>query len=313
MQRTPAPTTGPGERLQRILADAGVGSRRACEEMIEAGRVEVNGEIVRTLPVFAHPGVDRIHVDGRPVKTIAPGAGRLGSVGRGVYVMLYKPARTVCTTSDEYGRRTVLDLVDHPTGARLFPVGRLDYEAAGLLLLTNDGDMAHRLTHARYGIARRYLVEVGGTVEAEKLPKIEKEATRIGRLAARSERKAAGRTPDGPDLKKGRVGMRVVKVPGQGERKTILEVTLAEGRNRQVGVVLKRAGYGVKKVLCVGLGPLSLKGLAVGQWRELDRTEVRTLKKAVGLGDDRKPAAAGNRHKSTKPAPAKVPSNGRSR
>jgi 23S rRNA pseudouridine2605 synthase len=211
--------------------------------------------------------------------------------------MLYKPARTVTTARDEFDRRTVLEMVDHPAlregGGRLFPVGRLDFETTGLLLLTNDGDMAHRLTHASFGVTRTYLVEVRGDApEAQGdvgAARLERDALRAGKKAARREASEARRTgvagPSAAALRTGggRVQIRILPPrPGAATAgKKFLEVTLAEGRNRQVVPVLGRAGYSVRKVVCVGLGPLRLKGLAPGAWRELDRSEIKALRRAV--------------------------------
>lgn len=327
----PVPGPPPGTRLQRVLADAGIASRRACEELILAGRVFVNGRKVNDLPAFVNPRQDRIVVDGRPLALHAsprsasrrPGgkgaatasagvtAGATGG-GRRLYIMLHKPSRTVTTVRDEYGRRTVLDLVNHPGmskapgdgGARLFPVGRLDFETTGLVLLTNDGDLAHRLTHARYAVPKVYHVEVKGTPQETAMAAVEKEAQKAGRRAARRER------PRGPmreDARGARVQIRVLpsdRSAGSGgggragrsgvrtgEPGRVLEVTLAEGRNREVAPVLRRAGYHVKRIACVGLGPVRLRGLAVGEWRELDRAEVRALRRAAGLHESDGPRA----------------------
>jgi 16S rRNA U516 pseudouridylate synthase RsuA-like enzyme len=299
-----------------VLADAGVASRRACEALIEAGRVEVNGRTVRGLPAFVDPASDRICVDGRPIRTGGrprPAAATEPSGGRGegrrLYIMLNKPAKVVTSTRDEYGRRTVLDLVDHPArragAARLFPVGRLEYDTTGLVLLTNDGELAHRLTHARFGVTRTYRVEVkarsgpdtpapaAGAAEipadhangsgALRAPhagsadtaRLERQAIK----ASRAARRAAGRPARG-------AAVQIRELPGRpGARhgRRTLEVTLAEGRNRQVALVLRRAGYAIRSVECVGLGPIRLRGLAVGDWRELDRAEVRALRQAAGL------------------------------
>src|SRR5690606_13551855 len=160
------PSTAPPhlERLQRVMADAGVASRRACEELIARGAVEVNGEVVTELPIFVDPREDRILVEGRPLP-------KRGGGDRNIYIMLNKPERTLTTVTDERefggeggGRRTVMDLVDHPARARLFPVGRLDYATRGLVLLTNDGELANKLTHPRYGVHKTYEAVVKGVL-----------------------------------------------------------------------------------------------------------------------------------------------------
>jgi 23S rRNA pseudouridine2605 synthase len=144
-------------RLQRYLADAGVAARRACEEMIEEGRVEVNGEIITKLPAFVDPQQDKVRVDGRAV----------AKPQSALTLLVHKPQRVLVTASDEPGmdRATILDLVNHPAGARLFPVGRLGWDDAGLVVLTNDGELANALSHPRFGVPKRYEVLVAGAVE----------------------------------------------------------------------------------------------------------------------------------------------------
>jgi len=269
-------------RLQRFMADAGVASRRVCEEMIEEGRVEVNGEVVTALPVFVDPARDRVVVDGRPLPRQRDGrAGPAGAATRRLYIMLNKPGRTLTTTHDEAGRRTVLDLVQHPSGARLYPVGRLGFETTGLVLLTNDGELANRLMHARYGVPKTYRAEVKGNVDESALHRLEREAFRSERWARKKEaQQAAPVAPEGPKPPSGRVRMSIIK---REAGRTVLEITLAEGRNRQVERVLGEAGWPVKKLACTAVGPVTLVGVAPGEWRELDRDEVRALRKAAGL------------------------------
>lgn len=292
------------ERLQRVLADAGVASRRVCEQLIENGKVEVNGQVVRGLPYFVDPQQDRIVVEGRPIRT---GAGaKFGGSIRPLYLLVNKPPRTVCTTSDEYGRRTVMDLVKHPENPRLMPVGRLGFDATGLVLVTNDRDMINRLTHARYGVSKRFHIEVKGQLPASELAALEKKVARAGKWSRIREARAGGtpkragpvRTAEGPAPgKKGaRVGLRVVEV---GAGTTLLELTLNEGRNTAVDVVLKEAGHPVRRVTCVGLGPLELKGVAPGAWRELERGEIWALRDAAGLREKAGPkrrTKKGNQH-----------------
>jgi pseudouridine synthase len=265
---------GDGERvrLQRVMADAGVAARRACEVMIEEGRVEVNGRRVRTLPVFVDPRRDRIAVDGRPLRPPE----------RPVYIVLNKPPRTLSTARDEPGaeRRTVLDLVDHPSRARLFPVGRLDYDTVGLILLTNDGEMANRLTHPRYGVEKTYHAVVRGALDEEAAARLERGMF----LAERREGRTVGAT------RASHVGLRVKH---RDRDRTVLEITLREGQNRQVRRMLAKAGYPVKKLTRIALGPLRLKGLAVGEWRELTAREVGMLRSAGERGAKRAGRAAG--------------------
>jgi pseudouridine synthase len=261
-------------RLQRFLADAGVASRRASELLIEEGRVKVNGKKVVDLPAFVTPGVDRVQVDGQPIE----------GAERHVYVMLNKPGRTLSTVEDEPGaaRRTVLDLVEHPSGARLYPVGRLDFDTRGLVLLTNDGELANRLTHPRFGVEKTYHAVVRGYLEEEALERLEKGIY----LAERREGRTVGAT------RAAHVRLKIVK---RDRDRTVLELTLKEGRNRQVRRMLAAVGSPVKKLERVAMGPLQLKGLAVGEWRELTKVELQALRRAVDkAGKVARAAASGS-------------------
>lgn len=275
-------------RLQRVLADAGVASRRECEAMIERGLVEVNGVTVTRLPVFVDPARDRIAVDGRPLRgaaSVPPVSRRAARRSDRIYVMLHKPDRVLCTTRDDApaadgARTTVLDLVRHRSGARLYPVGRLDYHSTGLVLLTNDGELADRLTHARYGVTRTYRVTVKGHVRPETLDDLRR---RVG----------ADSNP-GVD---GTRGVRIARSPGTGPNgqvssNTVLELTIREGKSRRLSAVLEQMGCIVRKLTRVGVGPLRLSGIAVGEWRDLTRDEVELLKRAAS-GSDRSTASAG--------------------
>ncbi len=253
---------GGGVRLQRILADAGVASRRICERLIEEGRVKVNGQTVSTLPAFADPRTDRIAVDGKPIPPAE----------RHLYIMLNKPGRVLSTVFDEPGadRKTLATLVDHPAKSRLFPVGRLDFESTGLVLLTNDGDLANRLTHPRYGVPRAYHVIAKGAITPEAAARLERDVAKAERKAA----KAAGST------RAATIGIAILKVEPD---RTLLEVTL-HGRTRSeggIGALLRSAGLNPKKIERVGLGPLRLRAVAQGQWRELDRQEIQSLRRAA--------------------------------
>ena len=252
-----------GPRLQRTLAEAGVAARRVCEEMIEQGMVEINGTIVDFLPAFADPENDRITVDGRPI----------GRRSRRVYVMLNKPTNTITTTSDEpdLDRRTVLDLVDHPAADRLFPVGRLDFDTTGLLLLTNDGDLANKLTHPRFGVTKTYHAVVKGKLT-------DADARELEHGLYLAERKA------GQTLGASRTARVEVAVFKRDRERTILELRLTEGRNRQVRRMLAAVGCPVKKLERVAMGPVKLSGLPRGAWRELNRGEIDALRRAVRRG-----------------------------
>jgi 23S rRNA pseudouridine2605 synthase len=243
-----------GPRLQRVLADAGYGSRRACEELIESGSVKVNGEVVDALPAWVDPTQDRIVVDGKALKPPE----------RHVYIMLFKPRGVVSTNSDPEGRVRAIDLVKHPANPRLYPVGRLDLDSSGLLLLTNDGELANRLTHPRYEVHKGYEVTVGGSLTEEEVAKLE-----------------AGiflhdRDGDGKRTRQTQLSIRK-----RDRSRTMLYMELREGRNRQVRRMLLRVGHPVKKLRRIRMGPLELKGLAVGEWRELTARELQALRRAA--------------------------------
>ena len=251
---TPPAEGAEGERLQKVLARAGLGSRRACEEIIEDGRVEVNGEVA-TLGRRVDPEHDRITLDGATIPV------RSGLV----YYLLNKPAKVVTTASDPEGRPTVLDLV--PAEPRVFPVGRLDWDTEGLLLLTNDGDLAHGLTHPSRGVPKTYLAEVSGAP---------------GRVALRKLR-------DGVDLDDGRTAPARARVTQTTPTCAAVEIVIHEGRNRQVRRMLEAVGHPVRRLVRTRLGPLSDHRLAPGQWRRLEPAEIRALYAAIQLNNDDTP------------------------
>ncbi|MGH9113114.1 MAG: pseudouridine synthase, partial [Acidimicrobiales bacterium] len=228
----------PGERLQKVLAQAGLGSRRACELLIAEGRVRVNGGVA-TLGDRADPAVDEVEVDGAVVG-VRPGL---------VHYLLNKPAGVVTTASDPQGRATVVGLV--PPEPRVFPVGRLDADSEGLLLLTNDGDLAHRLTHPSFGVDKEYLVEVEGSP---------------GRGVVR-------RLREGVELEDGVTAP--AKVSAVGDH--LLRITIHEGRNRQVRRMCAAVGHPVRRLVRVRIGPISDRRLGPGEWRPLRQDEVRAL------------------------------------
>ena len=237
-----------GERLQKVLAHAGLGSRRAMEELIAAGRVKVNGRRAR-LGDRVDPDNDEVEVDGSRV----PLEQDL------VHYMLNKPAGIVSTASDPEGRPTVLALLDLPT--RVWPVGRLDTDSEGLLVVTNDGELTHRLTHPRYEVPKTYLAEVKGTVGSRA----------IKQLIA------------GVDLEDGRTNRAKVALVEATRGGTLLEITITEGRNRQVRRMCEAVGHPVKRLVRTSLGPLQLGRLKPGTFRKLSLEEVRALYRACGL------------------------------
>jgi 23S rRNA pseudouridine2605 synthase len=231
-----------GERLQKVLASTGWGSRRACEELIAEGRVTVNGEIAQ-LGRRVDADVDLIEVDGAPVG-VKPGL---------VYYLLNKPTGVVTTAKDTHGRRTVVELV--PSEPRVFPVGRLDVDTEGLLLLTNDGNLAHRITHPSHGVQKEYLVHVRGRVAPGEL-----------RLLR-----------EGVELDDG------VTSPAEASQPTpgVLRLTIHEGRNRQVRRMCDAIGHPVLRLVRTRIGPITDRSLRPGDWRELSTGERRALVEAV--------------------------------
>src|SRR5438067_13631163 len=220
------------ERLQKVLAARGVASRRAAEELIQGGRVSVDGRVVLELGTKVDPGRATIKVDGRALPRPRP-----------TYVLLNKPRGYVTTASDPEGRRTVYDLLD--LRERVFPVGRLDMDSEGLLLLTNDGELANRLAHPRYHVAKEYLATVDGTPGENDL-----RALRAG-----------------VELDDGRTAPAEVEVLGNARGRTQLRVVLHEGRNRQVRRMLEAVGHPVRDLQRTAYGPLRLGRLKEGDWR----------------------------------------------
>ncbi|MCI0631460.1 MAG: rRNA pseudouridine synthase [Phycisphaerales bacterium] len=253
-----------GERLQRVMADAGVASRRGCEELIEAGEVRVNGHLVQSLPAWVDPGRDHVTVSGKPIK------------GRelNVYVMLFKPRGVVSTNSDPEGRRRAIDLVHHPARVRLYPVGRLDMESSGLLLLTNDGELANRLTHPRHEVHKLYEVTVAGALDEGDVRRLESE------ISSNARRSSWGKKPGS---KGSSSRLTLVKKDRDRTRLMIELMESGEGRNRQIRRMMADLGHKVRKLRRVAMGPLKLRGLQPGQWRELTERELEELRKAAGL------------------------------
>jgi 23S rRNA pseudouridine2605 synthase len=231
-------------RLAKHLAHAGVASRRASEALIAEGRVTVDGDVVRD-PARDVDGTEAIALDG---EAVAPGG------AAPVVLAVHKPAGVVSTASDTHGRPTVVELVRNPPG-RLYPVGRLDADTTGLILLTNDGDLAHRLTHPRFEVPKTYLARVGGGP--------------VGERALRALREGVT-LDDGPTAP---AGARLV-------RPDLVELTLREGRKRQVRRMLEAVGHPVRGLQRVGFGPLRLGELPAGAHRRLSPAEVERLRKA---------------------------------
>jgi 23S rRNA pseudouridine2605 synthase len=248
---------GEGERLQKFLARAGVASRRHAEELIAAGLVMVNGEVVREQGVRVRPGSDEVRVRGELIRT--PDDAHL-------YLMMNKPVNTMTTTDDPEGRRTVLDLLpDRWVSRRVYPVGRLDWDSEGLLLLTDDGALTLRLTHPRHALPKEYIALVEGEPEPATLRRLERGLPLEGDTR-----------PTAPAL------VRHLRIEGGN---TWISVEIHEGRNRQVRRMLDAIGHPVLRLRRVHIGPLALGGLESGETRELRPDEVAALRAAVGLKD----------------------------
>ena len=235
-----------GERLQKLIAAAGLASRRAAEQLIRGGRVSVNGRVVTQLGARAHPGRDRVRVDGRPL----PRAERIR------YYLVHKPRGVVTTTDDPQSRRTVMDLLP-PGRERLFPVGRLDAASEGLVLLTNDGRVAQALLHPSFQVPRVYRVSIDGALDAAAMRQL-----------------SAGIELDG--LPTARCELRLIERDPQRSR---VEVKLAEGRRRQLRRMFEAVGHPVRRLLRVRFGPLRLGGLPPGEWRRLRPDEIVAIER----------------------------------
>ncbi|MDD3313287.1 pseudouridine synthase [Pseudodesulfovibrio sp.] len=242
-------------RLNKFLAQSGIASRRGADEMVFAGRVAINGVTADSPGAKVDPGRDKVAVDGKPVAL--PGA------SGAVTLMLHKPIETVTTAKDPQGRRTVLDLLPKDIREmRPFPVGRLDFYSEGLLLLTTDGDLCHRLTHPKWHLPKVYEVTIRGGVPRQAI-----ETMRTGMTLA-----------DGTRLASAKI---VAQKPVAGAQ--VLEITLIQGVNRQIRRMCQELGLTILRLFRVRQGPLKLGGLKNGQWRELTPDELSALRGAVGL------------------------------
>lgn len=266
-----------GIRLQKVMAEAGVASRRDCEAMIEDGHVRVNGDLVDTLPAWVDPRADVVELDG--VRLSGTGGTRSGGRSpakrvRHTYLMVHKPRGVISTNEDPEGRKRVIDLIDAPINARLFPVGRLDADSTGLILLTDDGELANRLTHPRYEVTKQYQVSVRGKLDESDMQRMRKGLFLADRKVAKPQ--AAKRA----SVERVRIVSHEVD-RARGDR-TTLAITLREGQNREIRRLLARLGYKVRRLKRTAIGPLKLKGIAIGGWRPLTVTEIGMLRKAAG-------------------------------
>lgn len=232
------------QRLQKVLAAAGLGSRRQCEELITAGRVEVDRRVVIELGTRVDPASQQIRVDGVPLH----GA-------KLEYYAVNKPLGVVCTSRDPAGRTRVIDMLPSKAG-RLFTIGRLDLSSDGLILVTNDGELANRLTHPRYGVAKTYRVTVAGRPTNEILAKLE-HGIHLAEAFARAEK---------------------VEIKSHHKESTVLEMVLREGKNREIRRILARVGHKVLKLTRTAVGPVRLGTLPVGSVRKLTYEELKALR-----------------------------------
>ena len=232
------------ERLQKVLAAAGVDSRRKCEELILSGVVRVNRKVVDKLPAFVDPAKDIITVNGKKIRA-----------ARKLYFLLNKPKGVICTNFDPQGRKKAIDIV--PTRERIFCVGRLDADSTGLIILTNDSELANKLTHPRYGLAKTYVVGVKGPAGGETVEKLKK----------------------GIWLAEGKTGRASVKVLKRSHKESLLEITIREGLNRQIRRMMAKVGLSVKTLKRTKIGKLDARGLGVGKFRSLSKAEIAYLKK----------------------------------
>jgi len=244
-----------GVRLQKVLAQAGIASRRACEALISEGRVEVNSEVVLEQGRRVDPDRDVIRVDGA----------RIPPPRRHLYLAMNKPRGVVVTMDDPEGRRTVADVLAKSgsrvvRNERLFHVGRLDSDSEGLLILTNDGELANKLAHPSYHVPKTYIAEVTGLVSAETLRRLRRGIT----------------LDDGP------IRPTSVKITSSAGDRTLIKITLQEGRNRVVRRTMEAVGHPVRRLSRIGIGPVRLGNLKVGEYRELTRDELGELLDLTG-------------------------------
>ena len=244
--KTPTADNRVGERLQKVLAAAGIASRRECEQLILDGRVEVDGECVTKLGTRVAAQTQKIRVDGVPIRS-----------RKYLYFMIHKPAGVLSTNRDPEGRLRVVDLID--TEDRVYTVGRLDKSSEGLILVTNDGDLANRLTHPRYGVEKTYIAHVVGAVEESELSSLRQ----------------------GIHLADGFARVKNAKIRRRQRNLTILEIVLDEGRNREVRRLLARIGHKVVRLIRVAVGPLKLGDLPNSAHRKLTSDEINQLRRAT--------------------------------
>ena len=234
------------QRLQKVLAAAGVDSRRKCEELILSGVVRVNRKVVDTLPAFVAPEKDVISVNGKKIHA-----------AQKVYFLLNKPKGVICSNRDPEGRKKAIDIIS--ARERVFCVGRLDADTTGIIILTNDSELANRLTHPRYGLAKTYVVRVKGQIHGEAVEKLKK----------------------GIWLAEGKTARSSVKILRRSHKESLIEITIQQGLNRQIRRMLARVGLPVRTLTRTRIGKLNTRGIGVGKFRRLTKAEVAYLKKTT--------------------------------
>ncbi len=234
------------QRLQKVLAAAGVGSRRKCEELILEGIIRVNRKVVDTLPAFVDSKNDIITVNSRRIHA-----------EKKVYFLLNKPKGVICTNSDPQGRRKAIDLIT--TGERIFCVGRLDADTTGLIILTNDSILTNKLTHPRYGIAKTYLIRVKGPITAEQIDKLKK----------------------GIWLAEGKTKRSSIKMIKRTHTESWVEMTIKQGLNRQIRRMFAKVGLSVKSLARAKIGRIDSRGIGISKSRKLTKSEVEYLRKVT--------------------------------
>jgi 23S rRNA pseudouridine2605 synthase len=249
------------ERIQKILANAGVESRRHVEEMVRQGRVAVNGKVRTDLPILIDPEHDRVTVDDEPIRIKPRGKGPGGRPAQRLYFLLNKPRGVYSTNVAQGAQKRAIDLLPHDLPGRVYPVGRLDADSKGLLLMTNDGELTNKLTHPRYGVAKTYRATVEGSVKPEAIRELEKGVW----LADKDTGKGFKTRPSR------------IQVVHRDRERTVLDITLKEGHNRQVRRMLLKIGHKVRDLVRVKMGPLTLQGLAPGKFRPLTPREIKDL------------------------------------
>ena len=258
------------ERIQKYLAAAGVASRRACETLVLEGRVEVNGKVRRQLPILIEPGEDEVRVDGQRILPQGTRPSRGRAEPRFVYIILNKPAGVVCTnvaqTTAGHTQLRAVDLLPPAFKRRVYPVGRLDASSRGLLLLTDDGELTHKLTHPSFGVPKTYRVVCDGDLSPEAMEKLQE-----GIYLADRESGGASRTSPAR-----------IKVVRRSRERSTLEITIKEGRNRQIRRMLAALGHKVRDLKRTRLGPLKLEKMPEASSRLLTPTEVAQLREAIG-------------------------------